>query len=102
MQYTGTGRLDDGSCCDLELGGSTCSGSETCDVEFIFSIRNIGDPAVSLASLTKGAGRYNDMNVINFGNCELFPTTTSVAAVNPLTFDVPTGDWSSTVSHIAK
>ncbi len=102
MQYTGTGRLSNGECCDLQLGGDVCSSGDVCDVQFIFGIQNIVNPMVNLNSLTKGAGRYDDMNVINFNNCEELRSTTSAVASNPLTFDIPTSDWASNVSDIKR
>ncbi len=99
MRYTGTGRLADGSCCDLELDENRCSPSETCDVDFLFRIQNIGNQEVNLNAQTKGAGLYIDSNLINFVNCQQFPTTTSVVASNPLTFDIPSSSWSDTVSQ---
>ena len=101
MQYTGTGRLGDmdGSCCDLDLGDNRC-GSDTCDLDFLFRIQNIGNEQVNLNAQTKGAGYYIDAHFINFVNCEELPTATAVAASNPLTFDIPSSSWSNTVSQI--
>ncbi len=99
VQYTGSGLLGDGSCCDLELNENRCSATETCDVDFLFRIQNIGNEEVNLNAQTKGAGLYIDANLINFVNCQQFPTTTSVVASNPLTFDIPSSSWSDTVSQ---
>lgn len=97
VQYTGTGRLSDGTCCDLELDTS-CSPAETCDVQFVFRIRNIGDITVNLNPQTKGAGRYDNTNRLNFVNCAELPTTGQVVASNPLAFTIPSTNWTGTVS----
>ena len=102
MQYSNSGgRLADGNCCDLESGQS-CSPTEVCDVQFIFKIEN-SDSGTRYDSQTLGAGRYDNTNLINFNNCEELPThITSSAATNPLTYVIPSTDWTGTVSLIYK
>ena len=97
VQYSNpTGRLANGDCCDLP-SGQGCSRIETCDVQFIFTIQNF-DTSTTFHSQTLGAGRYDDVNEINFPNCGDLPSTTSAVASNPLTFVIPSGDWTGTVS----
>jgi hypothetical protein len=85
-------RLEDGSCCDLENGG-ICFPQDTCDARFTFSIQNFATQ-MTFHSQTKVFGTYEGTDAITFPNC----STLMNGVRNPLTFIIPTNQWSAGVS----
>lgn len=88
-------RLADGSCCDLEGGGGVCLSQDTCDVRLTFSVQNF-HTLMMFHSQTKVFGTYDNTDAIAFPNCG----TLMSSVRNPLTFIVPTNQWSAGVSII--
>ena len=86
-------RLGDGSCCDLEGGGGACLPQDTCDVRLTFSVQDFRT-LMTFNSQTKVLGPYENTDAITFLNCSTFMNNER----NPLTFIVPTNQWSAGVS----
>jgi hypothetical protein len=86
-------RLANGSCCDLDNPGGACLQQHTCDVRFTFSVQNFFT-LTTFHSQTKVFGTYENTDDILFPNCG----TLMSSVRNPLTFIVPTNQWSAGVS----
>ena len=97
VQYANpTGRTSDGQCCDLAIGMS-CHATEACDVRITFSPRNLGTNML-FSSETKAIGYYDNTNLINFPNCAELKTFVAETVTNPLTFRIPSSQWTGGVS----
>ena len=88
------GRLEDGSCCDLENHMGICVPQDTCDITFTFEVRNF-HTQIPFPSQTKVFGPYDNTDMINFPNC----STLMSSVRNPLTFVVPSTRWTGNVSQ---
>ena len=96
VQYANpTGRISDGQCCDL-ASGTSCHAAETCDVRITFSPRNL-DTNMLFSSETKAIGTYDNTDLIDFPNCAELETFVA-AVTNPLTFCIPSSQWTGDVS----
>jgi hypothetical protein len=86
-------RLADGSCCDLERSDGVCLSQDSCDARFTFSVQNFATQ-MTFDSQTKVFGTYENTDTITFLNC----STLMSSVTNPLTFIIPTNQWSAGVS----
>ena len=96
ISYNSAGRLEDGSCCDLE-SGDICIPQDTCDVRFTFEVRNL-HTQTPFNSQTKVFGPYENTDMISFPNCSTLVSTSNTAVRNPLTFTIPLSQWNAGVS----
>lgn len=97
VQYANpTGRLANGQCCDL-ANGMFCHTGETCDVRIIFSPRNL-DTNMLFGLETKAIGTYANTDLIDFPDCADLETFVTATVSNPLTFLIPSSQWTGSVS----
>ena len=66
---------------------------DTCDVRFTFSVQNFFTGTTFLRQ-TKVLGTYDNTDAVTFPNCSTLMNNER----NPLTFIVPTNQWSAGVS----
>lgn len=88
------GRQNDGTCCDATHPNGFCFPGDTCDTRLTFTVRNF-DTNVMFPSETKTVGDYDDMDIINFMNCNQLIN----GQCNPLTFFISPGSWGDRVSY---
>ena len=86
------GRLQDGSCCDLD-SGSVCLPQDTCDVRLTFSVQNFGT-STTFNLQTKVLGTYENRDMITFASCSILTNNER----NPIKFAIPTNQWRMGVS----